>query len=1011
MTRRTCLTLGLIFTCNHLMNPTPISATLPESSQSWLTSHRAPAPVEPRLQWWKEARFGMFIHWGPVALTGGEIGWSRSNTGRWMPAWGSTPAAEYDQLYRRFNPTGFDARAWIDIAKRNGMRYVVLTAKHHDGFMLWHTKTSHYHIMNTPFGRDVVAELAEAAREAGIAFGVYFSPADWVDPDCRDPERNPQFVERMHAQITELLTQYGPMPIVWFDYEGMPCPSDPDETAALVRRLAPDAIINNRLDVIDTDESHGAVFGNGDFATPEQFVGSYGDQLPWETNMTIGDQWAYKPNDKIKSARRCLEILLNTIGGDGNLLLNVGPDALGVIEDRQVKILDEVGRWVNAHAEAIYGTRGGPFTPTWHYVSTRNAEAIYVHALHLKSGTVRLPAMPGQIVSASTLSGAAVNFSQTADGVRLTVPEAARDREVTVIKLKLAEILPLDMSPIYPPTRSGSLAYRSAVKTSSAVGPRFMHDGAALLDDDDNTYWTPGRSPEARNAARKSFVHYRNKASDAHWLHDGSIEVDLGAPKLVRRVAIREKVFAGRYAPVNRWTLEYQDGDAWKTVASGDRIGASLSAVLDTPVSAQCFRLTVSADGRPALTEFQLHDDLPIEAQPQAIANWRDMRFGLFIHWGPVSLKGTEIGWSRGAEVPIDEYDALYKQFNPTAFDADEWVRIAKSAGMKYVVLTTKHHDGFCLWDTQETDHNITRTPFNRDVVRELADACRRAGLAFGAYYSTCDWYHPDFPLGSPGGNTLKPSADLDAYTRCLDAQVRELITKYGPLQTIWFDVPQEFDRPRGQGVINRLRALQPDILVNNRTGAAGDFDTPEQYIGGYRDDRPWETCMTLCTQWAWKPNDVMKSLEECLHTLVRTAGGDGNLLFNVGPTPLGVIEDRQADRLAEMGRWLERYGTSIYGTRGGPWKPAKGWVSTRRDRTVYLHVLKWPEKDSPIALPALARPFLRATLLDGTDVSIQVREGKWHVEVPADKRDAIDTVIAIELDGSAMEMSAIAGE
>ncbi len=928
-----------------------------------------------------------------------------------MPAWGSTPAAEYDQLCRRFNPTGFDARVWIDIAKRNGMRYVVLTAKHHDGFMLWHSRTSSYHIMNTPFGRDVVAELAEAAREAGIAFGVYFSAADWIDPDCRDPERNGEFVERMHAQLTELLTNYGPMPIVWFDYEGMPCPSDPDETAALVRRLAPQAVINNRLDVIDTDESHGAVFGNGDFATPEQFVGSYGDQLPWETNMTIGEQWAYKPNDKIKTPRRCLEILLNTIGGDGNLLLNVGPDALGVIEDRQVKVLDEVGRWVNAHAEAIYGTRGGPFTPTWEYVSTRSDDAIFIHALHMKSNTVRLPAMSARIGSASTLKGAPVEVHQDSEGILLKVPDAARDLEVTVIKLKLANALPMEISPIYPRSRSGSLAYRCAVKTSSAVGPHFMHDGAATVDDDENTYWTPGRSPDAKEAARKSFVHYRNKASEAHWLHSGSLEVDLRESKLIRRVAIREKVFAGRYAPVTKWALEYRDGNAWKPAASGDRIGVSLSAVLSEPVSARHFRLTVSAGGRPAVTEFQLHDDLPTEARPEAVADWRDMRFGMFIHWGPVSLKGTEIGWSRGAEVPIAEYDALYKQFNPKAFNADEWVRIAKSAGMKYVVLTTKHHDGFCLWDTKETDYNITRTPFKRDVVRELADACRRAGLAFGVYYSTCDWHHPDFPLGSPGGGTLKPDADLDAYTRYLDAQVRELVTKYGPLQTVWFDVPQEFDRPRGQGVIDRIRALQPDILVNNRTGAAGDFDTPEQYIGGYRDDRAWETCMTLCTQWAWKPNDPMKPLEECLRTLIRTAGGDGNLLFNVGPTPEGIIEERQAERLAEMGGWLGRNGRSIYGTRGGPWKPTKGWVSTRRDRTVYLHVLKWPDEVGEIVLPSLARPFVGAKLLDGTAVSIKVREGKWHVEVPVEKRDAIATVIAIDLDGSAMDFSAIAGE
>src|SRR6478752_6454191 len=143
-------------------------------------------------------------------------------------------------------------------------------------------------------------------------------------------------------------------------------------------------------------------------------------------------------------------------------------------------------------------------------------------------------------------------------------------------------------------------------------------------------------------------------------------------------------------------------------------------------------------------------------AQPAAITKWQDARFGMFIHWGPVSLKGTEIGWSRGAQVPVEEYDNLYKQFNPTKFNADEWVAIAKAAGMKYIVLTAKHHDGFCLWDTKQTDYNIMNTPFHRDVVKELSAACKKAGIAFGTYYSTCDWHHPDFPLTSPGGKKVR---------------------------------------------------------------------------------------------------------------------------------------------------------------------------------------------------------------------------------------------------------------
>ena len=167
---------------------------------------------------------------------------------------------------------------------------------------------------------------------------------------------------------------------------------------------------------------------------------------------------------------------------------------------------------------------------------------------------------------------------------------------------------------------------------------------------------------------------------------------------------------------------------------------------------------------------------------------WRDMKFGLFVHWGPVSLVGTEIGWSRGREVPSEEYDQLYKRFNPTLFDAEAWVTVAKRAGMKYLVLTSKHHDGFCLWPSKYTDYHIGNTPFKRDVMRELADACAKHGIQFCTYHSICDWYHPDYPLGSPGGSTKKPNPNMPRYYEYLRNQTREIIENYGPLGIMWFD-------------------------------------------------------------------------------------------------------------------------------------------------------------------------------------------------------------------------------
>lgn len=385
------------------------------------------------------------------------------------------------------------------------------------------------------------------------------------------------------------------------------------------------------------------------------------------------------------------------------------------------------------------------------------------------------------------------------------------------------------------------------------------------------------------------------------------------------------------------------------------------------------------------------------------IEEWKDARFGMFIHWGPVSLKGTEIGWSRAREVPVEEYDQLYKQFNPVNFNADEWVNTAKAAGMKYIILTTKHHDGFCLWNTRQTDYQIMNSPFGRDVVKELSEACRKQGIAFGTYYSTCDWHHPDFPLTSPGGKVEREKSDLDAYTTYLKRQVAELLVNYGPLFVLWFDVPQRFDTARGQGVIDFVRTIQPDIIINNRTGAKGDFDTPEQRVGGFQNTRPWETCMTIGRQWAWKPEDEVKSLEQCLHSLIRSAGGDGNLLFNVGPAPDGRIEPLQVERLREMGQWLQKYGHTIYGTRGGPFKPTDWGVSTRKGHTIFLHILKWHGRSPKITIPDLGREIKNCRLVTGGDLKITKLDKGAVIEFSHEVLQPVNTIVGIELDGDVM--------
>ena len=410
------------------------------------------------------------------------------------------------------------------------------------------------------------------------------------------------------------------------------------------------------------------------------------------------------------------------------------------------------------------------------------------------------------------------------------------------------------------------------------------------------------------------------------------------------------------------------------------------------------------------LTLIGLHSALSAAETPkathapaEALAKWRDLRFGMFIHWGPVSLKGTEIGWSRGTPIPIEEYDNLYKKFNPVKFDPDQWVKIAKDAGMKYMILTTKHHDGFCMFNTKQTDYNIMHSAFGRDVTGELARACRKGGVRFGTYYSVCDWHNPDFTFGSPGGKTHKPHPNMDRYEQYLTAQVEELVRNYGPLLTLWFDVPQDFGGIRGARVVAKLRALQPDILINNRSGSpdSADYETPEQRIGEMQKN-PWETCMTICTQWSWKPNDKLKSLKECLQTLVKVAGGDGNLLLNVAPMPDGRIEPRQAERLHEMGQWLKRYGESIYGTRGGPFARGGWGAATCKGNTVYLHILD-PKMDT-VKLPPIKRKIVSNSVLTGGSATVHQTDAGVEVSVPKADRQEIDTIVVLHLDGPAID-------
>lgn len=398
-------------------------------------------------------------------------------------------------------------------------------------------------------------------------------------------------------------------------------------------------------------------------------------------------------------------------------------------------------------------------------------------------------------------------------------------------------------------------------------------------------------------------------------------------------------------------------------------------------------------------------------AQAETRLDWfRDARVGMFIHWGPVSLRGTEIGWSRGKEVPTEEYDRLYQRFNPTKFDANAWMRLARDAGMRYVVPTSKHHDGFCIWPSKQTDYTIANTPFKRDVMGEIASAAKRQGIAMCAYYSILDWRHPLYGTGSPGGSVPKPSPDMPRYMKYVQAQLREIVKRYD-MKMLWFD--GQWEAPYTSEMASDLRAflkrLKPSLVVNNRVGkkgSDGDYDTPEQKVGSFQRGRAWETCMTLCRQWAWKPNDELKSFAEVLTILVETVTRDGNLLLNVGPTPEGEIEPRQAARLRELGAWLGKCGESVYGTRGGPYVNGPWGGATCKGKSVYLHVLNW--KGGELRLPALPAKVLRSRCLTGGAVDVRQSPQGLFLAAKTGTPWPIDTVVKLELDRTAFAIEPI---
>lgn len=394
---------------------------------------------------------------------------------------------------------------------------------------------------------------------------------------------------------------------------------------------------------------------------------------------------------------------------------------------------------------------------------------------------------------------------------------------------------------------------------------------------------------------------------------------------------------------------------------------------------------------------------------------FQNAKFGMFIHWGVYSVLGDGEWMMNNKKIPISEYEKLAPKFNPTEYHPAQWVSMAKNAGMKYITITSKHHDGFAMWGTKQSTWNIVdATPYTKDVLKMLADECKKQGIKLFFYHSHLDWHHPDYyPRGRTGQSSGRPeNGDFNRYLDYMDAQLRELLTDYGEIGGIWFD--GWWDRPDAEWRLNKtyslIHRLQPATLIGNnhhRMPFEGEDyqmfekDLPGHNTAGFNADAgigqlPLETCETINRSWGYNSTDKQfKNTSDLIRYLVRAAGYNANFLLNVGPMPNGKIQPEFVERLREIGQWMQKNGESIYGTRGGPVTPRPWGVTTQKQGKVFVHVLDWP--DELLALPNIANVKSAKLLATGAAVEWKEIPGGAILRLPHSARDLLDTIIVLE--------------
>jgi len=524
------------------------------------------------MQWWRDAKFGMFVCWGPASLTGKEVSLSRQGDRKGdFGGTGDVPADEYDNLYKKWKPDKFDANVWVQLAKDAGAKYIIFLVKHADGFCLYDSKLTDYKSTapEAAWKHDVLADITDACNRLGLKLFIYYSQPDWHHPDYRT-ENHSRYIEYLYGQIRELLTNYDRIDGLWFDGgrgDEWAKRWDAEKLFRMIRTLQPHIIINDRCGL------------PGDFHTPEQQVGQYCTDRAWESCITMGGvQWAWKSNSDVKSLAECIHMLIRCVANGGNLALNTGPMPDGRIEPRQAKRFREMGNWLKQHGQSVYGTKPGPYRMEVWGASTRKGKNVYLHIFDSVRliGGIKLPSIGNKVISYSVLGKASAKVTQSKDNIEISVPAEYCNDVDTVVKLEFDELIKVNKSIQVP---SGSIAVGQKAAASNIYKNSPTYYGAdKAFDDNESTYWVT------------------NWGCKSAWL-----QVDFDKPSTFDRLVIYEYG-----SDIKEFEIHYKNDGDWQKFYHGKQLREKWFKF--NPITARSVKLVITkAARRPGIWEFQIY--------------------------------------------------------------------------------------------------------------------------------------------------------------------------------------------------------------------------------------------------------------------------------------------------------------------------------------------------------------------------------------------------------------------